>query len=90
MENMELALTADKAFLLIVENDGHRMEKFSCADFGVDDFEGCFSFKLENEVYFSVGNDLHCFNKDSQNWKKVSNAMPVSYTHLTLPTIYSV
>ena len=75
-ENMELALTEDKAFLVKVENDGHSMEKYSCTDFGVDDFEGCFSFKLENEVYFSVGKNLHCFNKGEQNWKKISNAMP--------------
>ena len=41
--------------------------------------------RIETEVF-----DKDLSSVDSETYKKINNFIAVSYTHLTLPTIYSV
>ena len=73
--NLGLALSGDTAFLIMVENDGYTVEEFKCTDFGIKNFEGCFSFTIEHELYFCVRKKLHYFNKDQYKWKEMIDSM---------------
>ena len=75
LENIELALTEDTALLLIVNNDGHRVEKYSIQHFEVDNFTGCFSFKLQSGVYFCARECVYGFNKGKHKWEKLNTSM---------------
>ena len=75
--NLGLALSEDKAFLILVENDGYTVEEYPCTEFGVKNFEGCFSFTLENQLYFGVQKTLYQFLKDQRKWEVLAYPMKV-------------
>ena len=75
--NKETGCCGNKAFLIVVENDGYSVEEYPSFEFGVEDFEGCFSFSLENELYFCVQKTLYQFIKDLHTWKKLTYDMQI-------------
>ena len=72
--NFGVAISENKAFLVSVENDGYSIEEYLCTDFGVKDFEGCFSFSLENELYFCARRTLYQFIKEQHKWKELAGS----------------
>ena len=75
--NFGVAISGNKAFLILVENDGYTVEEYQCFDFGVADFKGCFSFSLETELYLCVKKTLYQFIKDQRTWKKLTYDMNI-------------
>lgn len=75
--NLDVAISGNKAFLVLVEDDGYTVEEYPSKVFGVKDFEGCFSFSLENQLYFCVQKTLYQFIKDQRKWKQLIYNMEI-------------
>ena len=75
--NLGVAFSEDKAFLVLVENDGYSQEEYPCTDFGVKDFEGCFSFSLKDDLYISVRKAIYHFNKEQHKWKELVDSFEI-------------
>ena len=74
---MGLALSEDTAFLVAVENDGYTLEEYPCTHFEVKDFDGCFSFTIQNEIYFCVRKRIYHFSKDEYKWNELIDSMEI-------------
>lgn len=72
-----LALSEETAFLVVVENDGYSVEEYPCTDFEVKDFDGCFSFSVQNELHFCVRRRIYHFNKETHKWEELIDSMDV-------------
>ena len=72
-----LALSEETAFLIVVENDGYSVEEYPCTDFGVKNFEGCYYFTLQDELYFCVRKRIHHFNREELKWHELMDSMEV-------------
>ena len=73
--NLGLAFSGDTAFVIMVENDGYTIEEYKCTDFGIKNFDGCFAFTIEKELYICVRKQLHHFDKDEYKWKEMIDVM---------------
>ena len=72
---VDLAISEDKALLVVVENDGYSVEEYPSTDFGVKNFDGCFSFTLENDLYLCVRKIIYRFCQDEHKWKELIDSM---------------
>lgn len=72
---VDLAISEDKALLVVVENDGYSVEEYPSTDFGVKNFDGCFSFTLENDLYLCVRKNIYRFCQDEHKWKELIDSM---------------
>ena len=70
--NFGVAIRGNKASLILVENDGYSVTHYSCYEFGVENFEGCFSFSLNDQTYFCIKTTLWQLIKYKLTWRKLT------------------
>ena len=72
-----VATNQHTVFLITVENDNFAVEEYPCAEFGVNDLDGCFSFCLKDQIFFCAEKNVFWFHSIKHKWVKLNTRMEV-------------
>ena len=76
-KQLGIATNSNSVFLISVENDNFAIEDYPCTEFGVNDLDGCYSFYINDHIFFCAEKNVFGYNPQKHKWVKIAKRLNV-------------